>query len=146
MNGPQVVAEFDFGTPEYEEFCRLRQRHLREPLGLDLYDEDLDAERAQRHFGVFDGDQLVAAATLAHGSHGEAQLRQMIVRPQCRRHGLGRRIVEHIERVADSQGASLLFLNARLEAVEFYLGCGYRRVGNQFIHATLPHVRMEKPL
>jgi len=139
------VREFAWGTPDYEEFCRLRQRYLRAPLGLDLYDEDLDAERACRHLGMYDGDVLIGGALVLVDDH-TAQLRQMLVVPEYRRRGLGRQIVRQVEAAARERSARLLFLNARLEVAEFYRRCGYRSVGDEFVHVKIPHVRMEKSL
>jgi len=140
------LREFAWDSTDYEEFCRLRQRYLRAPLGLDLHDEDLAAERADRHIGLYHDDELIGGAILAPAAGDTAQLRQMLVVPQYRRRGLGHRIVQHIEAAARESSLRLLFLEARLEAVEFYRQCGYRRVGDEFIHVTIPHVRMEKSL
>jgi len=140
------LREFAWGSSDYEEFCRLRQRYLRAPLGLDLYDEDLAAEQAHRHFGLYCDDELIGGAVFVTGADGTAQLRQMLVAPEYRRHGLGHRIVRHVEAAAREASIQLLFLEARLEAVEFYRRCGYRRVGDEFFHVTIPHVRMEKSL
>lgn len=140
------LREMAWGSSEYEDFCRLRQRYLRAPLGLDLRDEDLDAERSHRHFGLYHDDELIGGAVLVAGSDERAQLRQMLVVPEYRRRGLGRRIVRLIEATARESSTRLLFLEARLESVDFYRHCGYRAVGDEFIHVTIPHVRMEKPL
>ena len=45
----------DHGSPEYVDGCALRHRVLRVPLGLSIYDDDLDAEQSDLHFGMFDG-------------------------------------------------------------------------------------------
>ena len=39
----------DHGSPEYADGCALRHRVLRVPLGLSIYDEDLDAEQSDLH-------------------------------------------------------------------------------------------------
>ncbi len=54
----------DHGSSEYADGCALRHRVLRVPLGLSIYDEDLDAEVDDLHFGMFDGPTLIACVVL----------------------------------------------------------------------------------
>lgn len=140
------LREIDWGGAEYREFCRLRQQYLRAPLGLDLTDEDLDAERAHRHFGLFEDGTLIGGAVIVPKDTDTAQLRQMFVVPEHRSRGLGRLIVRHIEAVASESRVGRLFLEARIEAVDFYRRCGFQTVGEGFVHLTIPHIRMEKSL
>lgn len=141
-----IVREIEWGGPEFASFLGLRQEYLRAPLGLDLYDEDLDAERDYRHFGLFDGDTLIGGAVVVPRGDASAQIRQMIILPQYRRRGLGAKIVGTIAQVMRENSVTLLFLHARADAVEFYRSCGFQSVGDEFPHVTIPHRRMEKAL
>lgn len=141
-----TVRNVPWGGSDYREYCRLRQKYLRAPLGLDLYDEDLDAERTQLLFGLYDGTALTGGAIVVPHADRSAQLRQMLVVPDARGHGLGRLLVEHIEAALRERTVRVLYMNARLEAVGFYERCGYDPVGDEFIHVSVPHVRMEKNL
>lgn len=141
-----TVREFAWGDADYAEFCKLRQDWLRTPLGLDLRDDDLDAEQTQRHFGVYENDTLVGGAAVLLYDDGSAQLRQMVVVPNLRRRGLGQLIVQHAEAAMREAGVRRMFAQARLVAEKFYADCGYVRVGDEFMHVTIPHVRMEKTL
>ncbi len=141
-----TVRDFRWGGNDYREFCRLRQEYLRAPLGLDIYAEDLDAERTQLLFGLYDGAALIGGAIVVPLSEHRAQLRQMLVVQDSQGRGLGRLLVEHVEAALRGRGIRLLSMNARLEAVGFYERCGYERVGDEFVHVTIPHVRMEKAL
>ncbi len=141
-----TVREFAWGSSDYRDFCRLRQHHLRAPLGLDLRDEGLDVERTQLLFGLYDEDRLIGGAIVVPLGDRHAQLRQMLVVPDARGRGLGRLLIEHIEAVLRERPVRLLHMNARLEAVGFYERCGYGCIGDEFIHITIPHVRMEKLL
>ena len=44
MAQPREIRPILWGTPAYQEALRLRHEIMRVPLGLSLYDEDLDAE------------------------------------------------------------------------------------------------------
>ena len=45
-----------------------------------------------------------------------------------------------------TDAGSRLRLHARGTAVGFYLKCGYRTVGAEFLEQGIPHIRMEKEL
>jgi len=141
-----VLREFSWGDADYLEFCRLRQDWLRTPLGLNLSDDNLDAEKAQRLFGVYEKGILIGGAAALVNADGDAQLRQMIISPSLQRRGCGRLLVAHIE--ANMRKASIrrIFLLARLDAEGFYARCGYARIGDEFMHVTIPHIRMAKAL
>ena len=140
------IAEFDWGSEHYAAFCDLRQEFLRAPLGLDLFDEDLDAERDQRHFGIFDDGNLVGGAIIIERPDGTAQLRQMIVRPGHQGTGLGTQLIAEIESALRQASIGKLVLHARTGAVPFYERCGYRVVGDEFEHVSIPHRHMQKDL
>lgn len=140
------IREFDWGTPDYRTFCELRQEILRVPLGLNLYDEDLNAERNHAYVGLFNGDRLAGGAILIEHGDEVGQLRQMLVIPELRKRGLGHRIVGGVEDAARARSIRTLFLHARLIAVEFYRGCRFVAVGDEFVSHGIPHVRMEKSL
>jgi len=141
-----LLREFSWGDADYIEFCRLRQDWLRTPLGLNLSDDDLDAEKAQRLFGIYEKNSLVGGAAILVHADGDAQLRQMIISPSFQRRGYGRMLVKHIEASMRKASIHRIFLLARLEAKVFYTRCGYARIGDEFMHVTIPHIRMEKAL
>ena len=70
----------------------------------------------------------------------------MLVVPEFQRRGLGQLVVRSIEEAVRLDAIRLMHLSARLAAVDFYAHCGYTRVGDEFVHMTIPHIRMEKTL
>ena len=140
-------TEFPFASPAYRLAWQLREEVLRRPLGLSLANEDLSAESAHLHFGLFapDGDLLACliATPLAAGTF---RLRQMAVHPQHQRQGLGRQLIQDVEPALAALGCTKLVLHARLTAVGFYSKLGYEVTGPQFTEVGLPHLKMEKSL
>lgn len=141
-----IFRRIEHGSPEYEAECRLRHTVLREPLGLDLYAEDLQAERAQWHFGLFEGEALVACLVVVPDGFPGAKIRQMAVREDLRHRGLGRRIMLETEALLKAAGFERVTLNARKTALDFYRRLGYRIDGDEFIEVTIPHFRLSKRL
>lgn len=142
-----TVREIHFGSPEFDAECDLRQRVLRAPLGLDLYDEDLELEKNQLHFGLFDSSGLLVACVIAAPlASTQAKIRQMAVSTERQRRGLGRDLLNRVEAILRARGIASLTLHARLSAIEFYRCLGYTASGGTFIEVGLPHVEMRKEL
>ncbi len=75
-------------------------------------------------------------------------LRQMATAPQRRGEGLGADVVAAAADYVRSQGAELLWCNARESAVGFYARCGFAAHGGSFTDEQhpIPHRRMVREL
>lgn len=141
------VRPIDYDSPEYREELALRNRMLRIPLGLDVFDEDLEVERGQWHFGLFDGGVLVGCAVaVPRDEHHSVQIRQMAINSESQRAGRGRKLLESVEQMLIDRGVRHVVLHARVEAVGFYQKLGYTAVGERFVEVGIPHQQMEKHL
>ena len=140
-----IIRPILHGTADYEAECALRHMVLRVPLGLDLYAENLAAERNQMHFGLFgENEDLLACAIAVLAEPPEARIRQMAVRPDRQRQGLGRILIQALEETLVGRGFLRFHLHARLGAAGFYETLGYTRIGSEFTEVGIPHVMMEK--
>jgi ribosomal protein S18 acetylase RimI-like enzyme len=140
-----TFREIAFGSEEYRLACRLREEVLRRPLGLSLRDEDLSGEKSQLHFGFFEPDEILVGCVVAVPlSATDVRIRQMAVSPSHRRKGLGRRIMDELEKDLKARGFRHFVLDARTSAVGFYQKLGFTGVGGEFLEVTVPHLRMEK--
>ncbi|MHB1117000.1 GNAT family N-acetyltransferase [Sideroxydans sp.] len=123
----------------------MRNEVLRLPLGLNLYREDLQQEKEQLHFGLFDHDtELIACVIAVLQGSGKAKLRQMAVRTGYEGQGIGRRLLLSLEELLVARGATQLSLHARISAGGFYEKLGYVYSGVPFVEVGIPHIRMEK--
>lgn len=138
--------EFLFGSDAYHQECELRQQVLRRPLGLNLYDADLTGETAHLHFGLFDGNAILACVVAAPLSPTEVKLRQMAVHPGFQGQGLGRKLLELAEAELVKRGFENVFLHARMSAIGFYSKLAYQECGDEFLEIGIPHVKMQKSL
>lgn len=136
-----------FGSDEYRLTCELRNEVLRKPLGLDLFSEDLNLEKDQLHFGMFDREAgLIACVIAVRVASGTAKIRQMAVRNGYVGQGVGRALMAAVEDRMALDGARNLLLHARITAAGFYEKLGYIRTGAPFVEVGVPHIRMEKSL
>ena len=74
------------------------------------------------------------------------KLERMAVERELRGTGAGAALLAACEEAARSEGAETMFMHAQRRAEAFYAGQGYEPVGEEFMEAEIPHVRMTKPL
>lgn len=147
LNRRMIFAEIRHGSQEYREECALRHEILRAPLGLNLHDEDLDAENFQHHFGLFLADRtLVACAIALPLSPEEIKIRQMAVREDFQGQGCGRAILTQLIDHFARAGIRRFSLNARASVTGFYETLGFATTGDGFLEVGIPHRKMVKSL
>ncbi|HEY1120557.1 MAG TPA: GNAT family N-acetyltransferase [Haloferula sp.] len=139
-----TIVEFPHGSPGYLELVRLRDLHLRKPLGLRMSEEDLAGEETQRHFALIWNDVILGGVVANPTRADTAKIRQMWIDPSLRGQGSGRALLEEVERRLSKEGICHFILNARETAVGFYQSSGYEIVGERFTEVGIPHLRMEK--
>ena len=136
--------EIVYGSPSYQEELLLRDAVLRKPLGLALKNDDLSQEGSQWHFGLFDGDHLIASVIAAPKSEELIQLRQMAVSSQFQGQGCGRKLVQNLEKTLWEKGFQKIILHARIQVFDFYVRLGYTPIGEPFEEVGIPHQCMQK--
>ena len=115
------------GDAEFEQYCHLRWRILRQPLGLP---RPLGPyEPGTIHLAAWMNGHAVATGRIYLDSPDQAHVRGVAVEPSCLRRGIGRAIVAELERRARERGATCTVLEARYAAVAFFEKQGYRAVG-----------------
>jgi len=140
------LKRIDWQSDDYKEELFLRDVVLRKPLGLSIYDEVLDEEEGQIHFGLFDGPVILGCIVAVPISDTEVKFRQMAVSPKMQGKGCGKQVLKFAEVQLLEQGFNNVFMHARLAQSDFYLKQGYKKVGNEFTELGIPHIRMEKTL
>lgn len=140
------VRQIMHNTPEYEAHVALRQRVLRDPLGLQITAEEMVQDAAYILIAAFHIKQIVGCLVLTPLSAETMKMRGVAVEPNAQGGGIGAAMVRYSERIAAEHGFEEMVLNARETAVGFYSRLGYEIVGEPFIEVTLPHRKMRKSL
>ena len=70
----------------------------------------------------------------------------MAVSNTIQRKGLGSAIVSELEAIAREKGIQEMVLNARENAISFYLSMGYKETGPYKSDTDIPHITMCKKL
>lgn len=139
------VQQATFLSPLYHAAVALRYRVLREPLGLQYTQEQLEAEADQWHLVATDEqDQVVGVLLLQHEDDVSMKMRQVAVLPELQRQGIGRLLVDAAEQLATSRHYRKITLHARVGAIPFYESLGYIKTGDEFAEVGIPHYKMYK--
>lgn len=138
------LKQIDHGSSDYQKAIQLRYSILRAPLGLNFSQEDLDNEKEHIHIASFEDDDLLGCCMLTKIDQHTLQLRQMAVKANLQRKGIGESIVSFAENIGRDKGYRRIIMHARDTAIGFYEKFGYKVKGDQFIEVNLPHHMMEK--
>ena len=142
------VRQIEFESKEYFQSLGLRYEVLRKPLALHFDINELKKEGSDIHVAAFFNSQLVGCLILSKiiDKTITYKMRQVAVSDIFQRKGVGKLMVEFCEKLAFQNGMNSIELNARENAVAFYLSLHYTIVGNQFLEVNIPHYKMTKEL
>ena len=132
---------------EWENYFNFRWEKLRKPLGMPKDTLKDDKEQDSCHLIAVDSDEeVVGTGRLHFNSEQEGQIRYMAVNESIQRKGLGSSIVLELEMMAKKKGAKKMVLNARENALNFYLSLGYKEIEPYESDTGIPHTTMSKEL
>lgn len=143
-----VFAEIPFGLPAMDTMVDLRNRVLRVPLNLQFNADDIASEWSQHHFGLFSMQhELIACAILKPAKDpNEIKMRQVAVEPLHQKKGVGKKLIDNLEKWSKEQGYGKIVLHAREVSIPFYEKAGYKKIGQPFEEVGLDHFFMQKSL
>ena len=130
----------------YQQVLDLRQRILRQPLGLNLYDEDLSADKDQYIVIAHKEEILQACLMIQIISVDTVKFRQMAVDIAYQSKGIGSLLMSYAENFCVLNDYVHIFLHARETAIPFYEKLKYQIEGNEFLEVGIPHVKMRKSI
>ena len=132
---------------EWQNYFIFRWELLRKPLGMSKESLEDHIEDSSYHLmGINDENDVIASGRVHFNNKKEAQIRFMAVKDSYKRKGIGSEIVLKLEDYATSKGAERMVLNARENALSFYLSLGYIEKGPYQSDTGIPHSKMEKNL
>ena len=89
------------------------------------YDFGPELERALAYVVAYDGDELIGFVRLAWDGSVHAFLLEPTVRPDFRRRGIGRSLVDRAVTVARERGMEWVHVDYEPHLREFYRACGF---------------------
>lgn len=98
------------------------------------YDFRPELERALAYVCAYAGEELIGFVRLAWDGSIHAFLLEPTVRPDFRRRGIGRSLVERAVAAARERGMEWVHVDYEPELREFYRVCGFRPTDAGLIH------------
>ena len=133
---------------EFKHYYHLRWKLLRAPWKQPEGSEYDELEDQCFHLMAVDEDaQVIAVARLQFNSEKEAQIRYMAVEPVHERRGIGKQLINLMERHAIEKNCTQVILDAREPAIGFYKRSGYEIIEKTYLlFEEIQHYRMRKDL
>ena len=141
-----IVSHITSSSLRYPEVWELREEILRKPLGLSLKNEDLSRDETNVIFIAEHNGRIIGCVFLEPKDKHEAQLRAMAVYNEWQGKGIGKLLVEALEKYALQHGFNKIILHARKVVLGFYKSMEYMQVGDEFTEVGIAHYHMEKIL
>lgn len=133
---------------EFKAYYALRYKVLREPWGHPKGTEKDDYEPISEHFmAVNEKGEVVGVAKLFEKAEGVGHISHLAVASDQQHKGIGRQLLETVERRARERGFRTLGTMARITATAYFERHGFHVAGIPTPHLGTTHlVWMEKPL
>lgn len=141
----EIVFKTPANSKEYKEYDLFRWEILRKPIGKDITSlKDKFEESAFHLIGIKD-KEIIACGRLHFNNKDEAQIRYMAVSENLQGTGIGKQILDLLEKNAKENNAKRIILNARDHAIGFYKILGYKTEKKYNGSDTgIPHTTMKK--
>jgi predicted GNAT family N-acyltransferase len=148
-----VVSELEVRPISAEDTRPLRHAVLRPGQSFEQTVYSRDDHPETLHLGVFDGDRLVAIASLYRearphrAGRSSWRMRGMATDPAARSRGAGTAVLDAAVAHVAARGGGELWCNARIPALGFYQRSGFEVDGEEFeIDGIGPHVVMTRTI
>jgi predicted GNAT family N-acyltransferase len=143
------MNEIVFKTPssqrEYKEYDLFRWEILRKPIGKNITSLKDEFEELAFHLIGIKDKKIIACGRLHFNCKDEAQIRYMAVAENLQGTGIGKKILDLLEKNAKENNAKRVILNARDHVIDFYRISGYKTVKRYNGSDTgIPHTTMKK--
>lgn len=114
----ETIKSIAYGSKEYMETLALRNKIMRIPLGLDIYQEDMSAEASSVLIGYFEDEKLIGVGVMSND--GDIyKIEYLCVDFDIQSHGVGGKLLEQLEKTAAKQLGKKII---RKTANEIYFG------------------------
>ena len=134
----------EFNSLLQKKSIELRNKILREPLGMAFTAEELANEKNQIHIVASIRDIVIGVVILKILCDTTLKMRQVAVDFDLQNTGIGKKMIQFSEEYAKINNFNKIELHARDVAKVFYLKLEYNIIGDSFIEVGLPHFKMIK--
>jgi len=106
---------------------------------------ELEEDQEGVHFGAFTDDKLVGIISLFQ-TDKSFQFRKLAVSSDYQKMGIGNALLQRVEEFAKSENGTVIWCNARVSAIGFYMKAGYAHTGKLFSKNGFDYEILEKKI
>lgn len=140
------IVRVSADDPAFEAAMAVRIEVFVDEQGVPEEIERDEYEAESEHFVAYDDAGRAVGTARLRATDDAAKIERVAVRKDARRDGWGARLMAVAEERARERGFEEALLHAQTHVDAFYRDLGYRRVGDEFDEAGIPHVEMRKEL
>lgn len=124
----------DVNSKYYDCIVKLRYKILFEPYGRDIsyFDADINIDQVSYHVAAIYEDKVIAYCRLTV-QHNEAQISRVFVINEFTKKGIGQKLIKAALAIGSDIKINEIYLDSRVEAVDFYKKLGFAINGEEFI-------------
>ena len=128
------MNDIEFRTPlnskEFKEYDLFRWKILRKPIGKEIDSLKDQYEESSFHLIGIKDEIIIGCGRLHFNNKDEAQIRYMAVEERYQGKGIGKKILELLEKNAKKNNAKKIILNARDHVLSFLNGMNILALAN----------------
>ncbi|MDO5649053.1 MAG: GNAT family N-acetyltransferase [Gallicola sp.] len=136
----------DIESESYLDGVNLRKEVFVEEQNVPAEEEIDQYEKVCFHVTMYDGDQPVATGRILPKNSVQVKFGRVAVRKEVRGTGLGRVLMEEMEKKARELGYKEIILGGQVSAVPFYEKLDYTVFGDIFLDGGIDHRMMKKEI
>lgn len=140
----KLEYKISHGKEDFDDARLIRQLVFVEEQGFENEFDDID--ESAYHLVIYQNDKAIATGRMYEQDQATMILGRIATIKECRKIGLGSKIVFTLENEAKRLGYLTTQLSAQQRAQGFYEKLGYQIEGDVYYDEWCPHVTMKKIL
>ncbi len=119
----------------------VRELVFMEEQGVSREEEMDEFDGAATHIIAYYDDEVAGCARIRFLGN-KSKLERIAVLLRFRKKGIGKKIVDFLVAYSKEKGATEAVMHAQIYANDFYVKCGFKPRGEEFMEANIRHVEM----
>ena len=146
MDMGELIYKLVASDRELTEAFAVRRKVFVEEQGITEGLEFDGNDGKALHIVAMNGDKVIGTARVLFLAPNQAKLERMAILKAFRRKGVGRRLIDNLNKELSKRQVEQVVLHAQYSVVDFYKSCGFEESGSPFWEAGIKHIKMRKRL
>jgi predicted GNAT family N-acyltransferase len=136
-----IVVRCVEGQAELNRAFKIRETVFINEQKVSREEEMDEFDETATHVIAYYNDEVAGCARIRFLGN-RSKLERIAVLPKFRKRGVGKKIVEFLVDYSKKKCATEAIMNAQIYANDFYVKCGFKPRGEEFMEAGIRHVEM----